>query len=109
SIHFDHALHGHTLRLVPDPQLLEPVLTPTESADKAGIPNLADTAPLISAEESRVWTMLSPDALLTRVKRYSGQEPLQTGSAECLASRHIAHPDNARAVAALAREINELG
>jgi leucyl aminopeptidase len=109
SIHFEHAQHGHTLRLMPDPALLDPLPKAPSFARMARMPGFAAAEPLISDEELATWTMLSSDKILSWVKRYSGQEPLQPGTAERLMSRHMAHPDNARSVAALSHEIHDLG
>ena len=107
DIHFENARHGHTLRLMPDPHLLElPAGAPGLTAfARAEMPSLES---LLTDEEAYAWSVLTPETILDRVKRFTGQEPLQIGGADLIRSRHVAHPDNATAVAALARELRDL-
>ena len=102
-----NARHGHTLRLMPDPHLLElPAGAPGLAAfGRAEMPSVES---LLTDEEATAWSALTPEAILDRVKRFTGQKPLQIGGADLITSRHVAHPDNAKAVAALARELRDL-
>ncbi|MGB7789946.1 MAG: M20/M25/M40 family metallo-hydrolase [Terrimicrobiaceae bacterium] len=105
SIHFENAQHGHTLRLMADPHLLDlpaPGVTPLER------PAAAFAGPLVSDEEAAVWSTLAADKIQDRVERFTGQRPLQAAGTELISSRHVAHADNAAAVAALARELGEI-
>ncbi len=106
SIHFENARHGHTLRLMPDPHLLDlPTGAPIPTMPRAAMPSLES---LLTDEEAAAWSALTPEMILDRVKRFTGQEPLQVGGADFIRSRHVAHPDNAAAVAALGRELRDL-
>jgi leucyl aminopeptidase len=107
SIHFENVQHGHTLRLTPDPHLLDlPTLAP--AATLLERPGVAFTGQLVTDEETAVWSTLAADKILDRVERFTGQRPLQAGSTDRIRSRHVAHTDNAAAVAALARELSEI-
>lgn len=103
NFHFPSARHGHTEKLVPDPLLLAP--SPSGAASFAAFAPAA--GPTLEPAEFRQLQEISGAALLDRVERYSGKKPPAPGQAP-IASRHIAHPDNARAVAAAAKELQEL-
>ena len=106
SIHFENARHGHTLRLMPDPHLLDlPKGAPIQAAPQAAHLPLES---LLTDEEAAAWLALTPGSILDRVKRFTGQEPLQVGGTDFIRSRHVAHPGNAAAVAALGRELRDL-
>ena len=107
SIHFENVQHGHTLRLMPDPHLLD-LPTPPPVPTLPERPGVAFTGKLVTDEEAAVWSTLAADKILDRVERFTGQRPLQAGSTDRIRSRHVAHTDNAAAVAALARELNEI-
>jgi leucyl aminopeptidase len=107
AIHFENARHGHTLRLMADPHLLDlPAGAPAPAGlARAALPSLGS---LLTDEEAAAWSALTPEIILDRVKRFTGQMPLQIGGTDFIGSRHVAHPDNATAVAALARELRDL-
>jgi leucyl aminopeptidase len=105
SIHFENAQHGHTVRLMPDPHLLD---SPTPAPSLLERRGAAFTGQLVTDEEAAVWSALAADKILDRVERFTGQRPLHTGSENRIRSRHVAHADNAAAVAALARELSEI-
>jgi leucyl aminopeptidase len=107
SIHFENVQHGHTLRLMPDPHLLDlPAPGPVPTLlERRGA---ALTSQLVSDEEAAVWSTLAADKILDRVERFTGQRPLQIGSEDRIRSRHVAHAGNAAAVTALARELSEI-
>lgn len=107
SIHFENARHGHTLRLMPDPHLLDAAVAPASFAPVAHAPGAVE-GPLLSEEETTAWSLLTAESLQDRVERFSGTKPLQAGSADVIRSRHVLHPDNQRAVSALARELRDL-
>ena len=106
SIHFENAQHGHTLRLMPDPHLLDlPKSAPLPATARSAMTSLES---LLTNEETAAWSALTPELILDRVKRFTGEEPLQVGGTDFIRSRHVAHPDNAAAVAALGRELRDL-
>jgi leucyl aminopeptidase len=107
SIHFENAQHGHTLRLMPDPHLLDlPDLPPTSGRRES--PGVTFAERTLTDEEVTTWSTLTAERILDRVERFTGQKPLQTGSANRIRSRHVAHADNAAAVTALASELRDL-
>jgi hypothetical protein len=107
NFHFAHARHGHTLKLVPTPLLLDPAV----GASKSGF--LADIEPkeLLSENERRALSGIDANAILGLVERYSGKQPLSPDDPRPIRSRHIAETDgdNQRAVMALARELEAIG
>jgi extracellular elastinolytic metalloproteinase len=102
SIHFQHARHGHTLRLMPNPSLLRPA-----PPGAASLMAEADT-PVLTADAATIWRRLAAEEILDRVLRFSGQAPLEAGGEKRIVSRHVLHDDNAIAVGALARELQQL-
>jgi leucyl aminopeptidase len=107
SLHFENVQHGHTLRLMPDPHLLDlpaPAPAPSPLEPRAA----AFTGQLVTDQEAAIWSTLAADRILDRVERFTGQRPLRAGSADRIRSRHVEHAGNAAAVAALARELNEI-
>jgi hypothetical protein len=113
EFHFSEVRHGHTLRLMPDPLLLEPPVGGGAGAPgfltggAPASPRLAE-AGLCDAAKQALAKITEADVLST-VGRYSGQQPLSGNDPEPVTSRHIAHVDNARVVAALAHELEALG
>jgi bacterial leucyl aminopeptidase len=104
SIHFDHTQHGHTIRLMPKPDLLS-------SLPVTAIPSaLRFTAgePMLLAGELDEFKSVTGDELLKHIRQYSGETPPPSGGA-AIASRNAAHDDNARALSELAGELEEIG
>jgi extracellular elastinolytic metalloproteinase len=100
--HFAQARHGHTLKLLPQPRLLAP--RAKHAARRASL--LDSTAlPPLSPKQREQLGEIKPGKIAERVKRYSG---LNAGSGQ-IASRHIAHSDNAKAVQALVQELEAVG
>lgn len=110
EFHFPNARHGHNVKLMPDPLLLDqgdkgPAGTPHGlTTASAGV-----TAPVLSAAEIEQLTRITGSTILDRVERYSGQQPLVAGDPERVTSRHISHLANARLVDAVAHEFQTLG
>ena len=106
SLHLGAALHGHNLKLTAIPTLpallAEPAAAPPEPALAAAepAPPDPDVVALVQAE-------ITTSRLRETVERYSGGRPLRAGVT--LRSRHIQHPDNARAVAGLVDDLAALG
>ena len=107
QFHFTDARHGHTLKLIPDPLLLEP---PSGGA-QAGFAGLLGPRVVLSEDERDALSLITGDALLGLVERYSGLRPLSPEDPESIRSRHIADSGggNSRAVTALARDLEMLG
>ncbi|HEY0431035.1 MAG TPA: M28 family metallopeptidase, partial [Pyrinomonadaceae bacterium] len=119
SFHFSAARHGHNLKLMPSPTLLEPD-EPEENerlADTiAAAPTLltgADALPdalapaLTDAQRNTLRTGISTAGLKRDVERYSGVRPLF--GTTVVNSRHIHHPSNAEAVRALVKDLMNAG
>jgi bacterial leucyl aminopeptidase len=101
EIHVETMQHGHTLELVPDPLLIG-----IPSGFPLSFTALADEHPLADNVVSALQAINS-EAIRHRVDRYTGTANLADGMS--VLSRHLAHPDNRRAVDAIATELAALG
>jgi bacterial leucyl aminopeptidase len=103
--HFRGAQHGHNLKLVPSPNLLE--AAPAEGLASRALAAVSPAAdvPIVGPTDEEILTAhVRPEQLAAYVERYSGARPLDTAGA-VITSRHIQHPDNAAAVAALVADL----
>jgi hypothetical protein len=107
EFHFAEARHGHTLKLMPDPHLLEPA----RGGASVGFAGEAAAMAKLSPEEGEVLSSIGSDAILALVERYSGIRPLSSDDSGPIRSRHIADVDgdNERAAMALARDLEAAG
>lgn len=105
SIHFEGARHGHTLRLTPNPRLLDEAGPLVPAAFAAGF---GEQAPPFTAADAAAWALLTDDFIKDCVERFSGARPLRDGSDILIRSRHVLHDDNQVAVDALAKAFNDL-
>lgn len=97
EIHMETMRHGHTLKLVPDPQLIA-ALPPFPSTF------LPTTAPEpLAPDVADAFGDLAGDSIRRLVDRYAGETDLPDGRP--VLSRHLAHPDNLRAVEAIAADL----
>jgi len=105
EFHFAEARHGHTLKLIADPHLLEPATGGGVRAFAA-----AESVQLTPAERQALGGIES-EAILALVERYSGLRPLAAGDSGRIRSRHIADADgdNERAVMALVHDLEAAG
>jgi hypothetical protein len=104
--HFEGALHGHTVKLMPGMGLLEPS-GPTEAANMLAMP-LEDTA--LSQEEIEAFRdEITPESVAADVDRYSGKRPIDDADGTTIESRHVQHEHNALAVGVLALDLEEIG
>jgi leucyl aminopeptidase len=103
-IHLPGARHGHNERLVPDLSLLGPFRPQVESRQRAFAPPTTLGPDVIEA----IKVGLTAETIDRHHGRYSGRAPLEDATATPIVSRHIAHPDNARAVDALRRELERV-
>jgi leucyl aminopeptidase len=114
SFHFSGTVHGHNLKLLPF--VTVPVGTPGPAGIRgveAAVPTALDAASRgamdLTAEELAILTAhLQPQHLREHVERYSGVRPTGPGGVE-IRSRHIHHADNAKAVSALAEDLDRIG
>jgi hypothetical protein len=112
DFHFAEARHGHTLKLLPDPLLLDD--PPVGHGFAAGQETPVDFSALTAALDPTVMAALAkitPAAMIERIERYSGVRPLSGTDPVRIRSRHLANldGDNQRVVAALADELEKIG
>lgn len=119
SFHFAAARHGHNLKLMPSPTLLEALesdenerLRATVAAAEslfAGPDAAAEAfAPMLTDSQRATFTQtISAAAIKQDVERYSGVRPVHDTTK--VLSRHIQHPSNATAVSALVRDLTQIG
>jgi hypothetical protein len=112
DFHFAEARHGHTLKLLPDPLLLDD--PPVGHGFAAGQETPVDFSALTAALDPTVMAALAritPAAMIERIERYSGVRPLSAADPVRIRSRHLANldGDNQRVVAALADELEKIG
>ncbi len=119
SFHFSAARHGHNLKLMPSPTLLEPDepeenerLAETLAAAStllSGPESLTETfaSAITDAQKSTLNSEISEAGLKRDVERYSGIRPLFGNTR--VNSRHIHHPSNAESVRALVKDLRQAG
>jgi hypothetical protein len=106
NYHFEEALHGHTVRLAPDPALLRPF----GNAPNALATTWMGGAPVptgLSDKDREALARICPDAIARHLIRYSYLSAPPTD--EGLQSRHIAHPHNVVAVERAVEDFRALG
>lgn len=112
EFHFRDAKHGHNLKLVPSLRRLKPFRGGGGRAGEGFEAAAFLAAPFpdrgLSEDELAALDRVDGPLIASYVNRFSGAEPLAAGEAP-VRSRHIRHPDNARAVAAAAAEMEALG
>jgi len=103
ALHFDHARHGHTLKLMLDPLLL---VAPAPASSLTA--NFA--APSVPVQVKDELLRIEPDAIAASIERYTGQRTLDGSSTGArIHSRHILSPDNARAVQQIVADLMAAG
>jgi Fungalysin metallopeptidase (M36)/Peptidase family M28 len=112
EFHFAGARHGHTLKLLPDPSLLETVSGIAEAereSPAAFAPPRAGV--LVDPTAKAAFAQITPETIVAIVERYSGARPLSQADPDPIHSRHLANRDgdNQRAVKALASELEAIG
>ena len=106
NYHFEEALHGHTVRLSPDPALLRPFgNAPNALATTWMTVSLAQAT--LSDTDREALASICPDVIQHHLMRYShvASSPADDG----LQSRHIAHPQNVVAVERAVEDFRTLG
>ena len=103
SYHFEEARHGHTEKLLPDPSLLERY---EELTARTWLAPAADRA--LESEERAALAEITPDRIAADLARYVGSEAIDDAGTR-IRSRHTSSPDNAVAVATLARDLEATG
>jgi leucyl aminopeptidase len=105
--HFQGALHGHTVKLLPGMGLLEPS-GPTQATNLVPTSLVEDTA-LSQEEVETLRREITPESVTADVNRYSGKRPTESADGITIESRHVQHEHNALAVATLALDLEEIG
>ncbi|MFC9918694.1 M28 family metallopeptidase [Agromyces binzhouensis] len=110
-----HGRHGHTEFLPPDPGLLTPPadVEPVVDFDLDRIPSAIFEPVPVDPVRQRLTQWMRPKCS-TVTAHYSSDLDRYTGVASLdaagpIASRHVAHPDNARAEAALLADLRAMG
>jgi leucyl aminopeptidase len=105
--HFEEALHGHTVKLMPGMGLLEP----SGMNQTANLLATSGAGPSLSQEEIETFHReITPDSIAADVARYSGKRPTEhADGTTIIKSRHVQHEHNALAVAALALDLEGIG
>jgi phosphoglycolate phosphatase-like HAD superfamily hydrolase len=119
SYHFAAARHGHNLKLMPSPTLLEPIeveenarLSETVAAAETLLTGpealaAALAPPLTNTQKSTLQETITGNGIKKDVERYTGVRAL-FGTTKIL-SRHIHHPANATAVTGLIKDLTQIG
>ncbi len=103
TFHFTAAWHGHNLKLAPTARAIEP------ADDRAELAAVSTVPPTITAEEKEILdARIRPESLTDHLARYTGAAPAGADGT-VITSRHIQHPDNAAAVAALVADLEKIG
>jgi bacterial leucyl aminopeptidase len=104
--HFEEALHGHTVKLMPGMGLLEP----SGMNQVATLLATSGVSPKLSQEEIETFDReITPQSIAADVDRYSGKKPTEDTDGITVKSRHVQHEHNALAVAALALDLEGIG
>ncbi|BBO35586.1 M20/M25/M40 family metallo-hydrolase [Lacipirellula parvula] len=101
SFHFTGSRHGHTLKLMPSPHRLR------EFTAGVGF-GPATTFRDLRSDEIDQLSQLDAEHIRLNLDRFVGLADVGDGNGP-IRSRHIKHPDNRRAVQALAAEFENLG
>jgi hypothetical protein len=102
AYHLDSSRHGHDLKL-------SPTAEPVSPEDNPALATAAVVAPAITPEEKQVLdARVRPEHLTDHLARYTGAAGVR-GNGSVITSRHIQHPDNGAAVAALVADLEAIG
>lgn len=108
EFHFEHARHGHNLKLIPDLSLLEPFGSGPNFREASWL-TLGTTEPRLSDDELQIFSKITASEIKSALDRYAGFEPLSDEDNQPVASRHVHSSDNTRTVAQLAKDFQKLG
>ncbi|MEP1576005.1 M20/M25/M40 family metallo-hydrolase [Roseibium album] len=108
NFHFEHARHGHNLKLAPDTSLLQPFGDEVDARNSSWLLSAPQESKLSHSELQK---LLEIDSELINgvVDRYAGVTDLGDDKEQPILTRHIHSPDNLRAVAQLAADLNDIG
>jgi bacterial leucyl aminopeptidase len=105
--HFEEALHGHTVKLMPGLGLLEA----SGMNQAANLLARTGAEPTLSQDEIEAFHReITPQSIAADVDRYSGKKPTEDADGSTIIeSRHVQHEHNTLAVAALALDLERIG
>ena len=104
--HFEEALHGHTVKLMPGMGLLEA----SGMNQAATLLVTSGVGPTLSQEEIETFHReITPQSIADDVDRYSGKKPTKDANGITVKSRHVQHEHNALAVATVALDLEGIG
>jgi bacterial leucyl aminopeptidase len=106
--HFEEAYHGHNLKLLPDPSLLEP-FGEGNNARTAGFVQASVVEPSLNAAEIAKFKTITPDSIREYLERYTGVKPLNESTETKVISRHIQSAEIGLVTAALAKDLEKIG
>jgi hypothetical protein len=107
DLQLEGARHGHTVKLVADPLLLEPLFG--QAAPRTNLGGFAAASVTLSPVEREHLGRIGRDFIIDRIERYSGHLPISHGGTTMIRSRHVAHADNAAVVRQLAEDLESAG
>jgi hypothetical protein len=105
EFHFATAVHGHNLKLVPDPGLLDPE---TAWGGQSRLNGLAPERDLTEVEAALIG-QLTDARIRVFLDRYAGNAPLGDAPGTAVDSRHILHTSNQRVTDQLAADLQAIG
>ncbi len=105
--HFEEAYHGHNLKLLPDPSLLEP-FGEGNNAKTAGFVQTILVEPSLNDTEIEKFKTITPDLIRAYLERYTGVKLLNE-SAGKIKSRHIQSSEIGLVTAALVQDLEQIG
>ena len=106
GLHLPEAYHGHNLKFVPDPSLLEDFDKPVGVAARWFTRSVVSTH--LRSAELAILNEITKDKIERSLGKYVGSVPASDGGPK-LRSRHTCSPDNARAVNELVRDLSTAG
>lgn len=106
--HFENAQHGHNLKRLPDPSLLEP-FGEGNNFRTAGFLQPPTVELSLSQAELDKFAEITSDKIQNHVERYAGVKPLDDEQKITIKSRHINSLDMPLVTEALARDLKDIG
>ena len=108
TFHFENAFHGHKLKLMADPSLIEPFGNSGAEWDASWLEAEEVEQPLTDPEKEELGQITA--ALIEQfLDRYSGKRPLGDAPGTTINSRHIQNDGNSRATGMLAHDLQSIG
>ncbi|SJM89371.1 M28 family peptidase [Crenothrix polyspora] len=106
--HFEEAYHGHNLKLLPDPSLLEP-FGEGNNARTAGFLQASNVERALSDFELEKLKTITADSIREYLERYAGITPIDESTGIKIKSRHIHSADIGLVTEALVKDFEKIG